>query len=366
MQPARPGRIRPIGRSSAAHGVQKRMPMAFERGTFGGYEGYLPLSGRRHARFIDPDTPLHVISRVFQGRHLLRPCDELNALVVGVVGRALLRYAHVRLYAMAFMSNHVHFMLQGPARQVPAFLGYIKREVSRRWGRRPEVGWRGTMWHEYIAAALPTPESQVGCLKYVISQGVKEGLVARPQDWPGVHCARALSTGSTLKGVWLNATRYSRARDAQSRTRRPKWVDKSDYETQHEVRFAPIPAWSSLDDEARRNEVDRLIEEVVTEGREARAGRPVLGRHRVRRVPLDRRTELPQPPWFERRRRVLICWTSPSAPESRRYLDAYWEFQRTFREAAIRDAHSPVSMYPPGAWTPGRCTPTPEEQAAPG
>lgn len=325
---------------------------------------YRCFHGLHHARFIDPETPVHIISRVFQGRHLLRPCDDLNALIVGVVGRAQRHYVSVHLYAMAFLSNHVHFMVQGPPGQVASFVGFIKREISRRWGRRAQVGWHGTMWHEYLAAALPTPQSQVRCLKYILSQGVKEGLVTRPQDWPGVHCARSLATGLPLKGTWLNATRYSRALDAQSRTRHPKIVNKSDYRVEYEVKFAAIPPWQSLDESAQQVEVQRLIDEVVAEGHASRAGRRVLGPRRIRRVALDRRTELPPQPWFTRSRR-LICWASPSDPATRRFLSAYWEFQQSFRQAAIKDARQRAQVFCAGAFAPGHWITAIDELTAP-
>ncbi len=68
----------------------------------------------------------------------------------------------------------MHMMLQGPAHQVPAFVGFVKREISRRWGGKPWINWPGTMWHGYLATALPTVESQENCLAYILSQAVKE------------------------------------------------------------------------------------------------------------------------------------------------------------------------------------------------
>src|SRR5512147_349534 len=106
------------------------------------------FAGQHHARLIDERVPFHVISRVFQGRHLLRPCTELNDLAIGVIARARELFPSVKLYAVAMMSNHLHMMLQGPSNEVPFFIGFIKREISRRWGSRPDVRWPGTMWHE--------------------------------------------------------------------------------------------------------------------------------------------------------------------------------------------------------------------------
>jgi len=132
------------------------------------------LAGTHHARYLPADTPFHIISRVFQGRYLLRPDRPLNRIIAGVIGRAQQTYPAVKLFAHAFMSNHVHMMLQGPTRDLVSFIAFVKREISRRWGEHPGINWPGAMWHDYIATALPTPQSQVVCLKYILSQGVKD------------------------------------------------------------------------------------------------------------------------------------------------------------------------------------------------
>ena len=48
----------------------------------------MPFAGRHHARYFRPDVPYHIISRVFQGRFLLRPGARLNSVIAGVIGRA--------------------------------------------------------------------------------------------------------------------------------------------------------------------------------------------------------------------------------------------------------------------------------------
>jgi AcrR family transcriptional regulator len=130
-------------------------------------------------------------------------------------------------------------------------------------------------------------------------------------------------------------------------------VHASDYTTEYIVELAPIPAWQHLDEAARRGEVRRLVDEIEDEACVARAGRPVCGVQAVLRVPLERRTQLPTQPWFERRRR-MICWSHPNAAETRAYLDRYWDFQRRFRVAARTGEHSRAvaRIFPAGAFAP--------------
>ena len=49
-------------------------------------------------------------------------------------------------------------------------------------------------------------------LAYILSHGCKENLVARPQDWPGVHCVTALVSGQPIEGTWFDRTKEWEAR----------------------------------------------------------------------------------------------------------------------------------------------------------
>lgn len=41
----------------------------------------------------------------------------------------------------------------------------------------------------------------------LLSHGVKEGLVGRAEEWPGVNSVRALLGGEPLKGLWFHRSR---------------------------------------------------------------------------------------------------------------------------------------------------------------
>jgi len=314
-----------------------------------------PFVGRHNARYFRSDVPYHAISRVFQGRYLLRPCKRLNGIIAGVVGRAQkVVFPHIKLYAMVFMNNHIHLMLQGSPREISGFMGYIKREVSSRWGREPNVRWPGTMWDgEFLATALPTDRSQIVCLRYILSHGVKEGLVARPQQWPGIHSARQLLGRNKLQGEWFNGTRYGKAVDSQSRVAKPRTVRKADYYETYVVQLAVIPAWRFLTVEERQAEIQELVNGIIKKGRIDRAGKRPLGAKKAMTMSLTRRSRLPRQPWFEDRK-ALISWSDPRSSTTHAYLSAYWDFQRRFRNAADKLRHGIFDVvFPPGSFRPG-------------
>ncbi len=48
--------------------------------------------------------------------------------------------------------------------------------------------------------------------KYVLAQSVKEQLVERLADWPGIHSYRALVEGTAMTGHWFDRSREHAAR----------------------------------------------------------------------------------------------------------------------------------------------------------
>ncbi len=313
------------------------------------------FAGGHHARLIDERVPYHVISRVFQGRHLLRPGRELNEIIIGVVAKARDIFPSVKLFGLAFLSNHVHMMLQGASHELPAFIGFIKREISRRWGGRSDVRWPGTMWHKYLATALPTDESQAQCLAYILAQGAKEHLVDRPQDWPGVHVAKAFMSNGTLCGKWFDASGFARAVDAQRGRAKPLIVKRADYIAKRKISFDAIPAWTHLPRGERFARARKIIADIVQKARETRrkTGQVVLGVRRILQTPLDRISQLPALPWYEQRRR-MICWANRRHPATKRFIALYWKFQDDFLSAsAAYRAGDIAAPFPLRSFLPG-------------
>jgi hypothetical protein len=104
--------------------------------------------------------------------------------------------------------------------------------------------------------------------------GIKEGLVERPQNWPGAHSVNALLTGEPLEGLWFDRTQEYAAR------RRGEDFDRLAYATVERLTLDPLPCWSGLPDDLYRQRIASLlaqIEETARAERE-RKGREPLGR----------------------------------------------------------------------------------------
>ena len=181
------------------------------------------------------------------------------------------------------------------------------------------------MWARRYHAIVVSDEeeAQVGRLAYLLAHGVKEGLVARPQDWPGVHCVAALLGGGTLAGTWFDRTAlYAAAKRGEEKT-------AFDFAEPEVVAFAPLPCWAQLSPEAVRTRVAELVETLVEDARRSRGSRPPMGRQAiVKQHPHERpmrSNRSPAPAVHAASKAIRLMLRT-----------AYWEFVASFRAAAER------------------------------
>jgi hypothetical protein len=115
-------------------------------------------------------------------------------------------------------------------------MDFVAGNVAREIGRLPD--WREKFWARRYRAIVVSdePDAQRGRLAYVLGQGVKENLVERPHQWPSVHCAAALLTGSDLEGTWLDRTACYEAR------LRGEEKTAADFATRESVTFTALPS----------------------------------------------------------------------------------------------------------------------------
>ncbi|MCY1083369.1 transposase [Archangium lansingense] len=290
-----------------------------------------------------------VTSRCFQGRLLLRPSPQVNEVVGGVLARAVQQSdGDVRLHAFTFASNHFHLLVwaRGPA--LASFMQYLRANLSRKVGKL--VDWSGGFWERrYSAEPVLDDAALVGRLRYVLAHGVKEGLVERSAEWPGLTCLPQLLGPARRLFWWLNWTkRWSKRRsedmaEAQGRFAQ-EWAEPV------ELELAPLPCWEGLAEEERQRKVRGLVEHVEAEAH-AR-GTPVLGARAVRAQNPHTRPE-----HLKRSPRPLGHASSSLALKELR--EQYRAFVSVFREAAARwmrgdfSARFPPFSFPPRV-VPGR------------
>src|SRR5262244_2886292 len=140
----------------------------------------------RPIRMLNPSEIFFLTVRCFQRRYLLRPSQETVEVLGGVLARSV-RLHGVELFAFSVISNHLHLIVRAPRGNLPRFMQYLLTNISKKVGKL--VGWRGSFWERrYSAEPILDETALLERLSYVLSHGVKEGLVRRCRDWPGLSC----------------------------------------------------------------------------------------------------------------------------------------------------------------------------------
>ncbi|HEV8577483.1 MAG TPA: hypothetical protein VGX68_00255 [Thermoanaerobaculia bacterium] len=297
----------------------------------------------RPLRFIPAGGALvEVTCRTIHSRFLLRPGELINEIIVGVLGRAQRMYP-TRVCGYVFVSNHLHLILDvADAHQLACFMRYVNSNLARKVGRL--VGWRDKIWsRRYQAIVISSePAAQIERLRYCLAHGVKEGLVEKVEQWPGVHCAKSLLTGEPAVGYWFDQTQEYTAR------RRGEKFELRRYASREVLVLSPLPCWKHLSDAVRRQLVVEMIADIEAEAALHRrnSGSQVLGAAAVRgQHPFDRparpkRSPAPLFHAFSKRVRLEL-WV------------AYAWFVACFRHASAklrngdRTAPFPAGSFPP-------------------
>ena len=300
----------------------------------------------RPLRYLPPGGALFEITiNMIQGRYLLRPDrrGRVNELLLGIVGRAQRLYS-MSIVGISVLSSHAHILVvPEDAQQMSAFMRHVGRNISDEIGRLHD--WPGKMQERRFRAIQVSDEEedQVSRLRYLLGAGVKEQLVERAIEWPGVHSARALTRDHQLRGWWFDRSKEFAAR------RRGESYGRYEYATEETVALDPLPCWTHLSTKDLRCRVKELIREIE---REAAAKRhlteaPVYGAEAV--MDLDphyrpnQRDRSPAPDFHARRKDVR---------KAMRYAYA-WVVAEHARAAERLRLGDRLVRFPEGTFPPG-------------
>jgi hypothetical protein len=299
---------------------------------------------RNHPRYVPhPDALMDITVRTTQSRSLLRPSEELNRLVVGVLAHAL-RSHRVKLHSAVFLSTHAHLQITAEsAEEMAGFMRLVNASLSREVGKIHD--WSGSMWaRRYTSIPVSDePESQIARLRYVLSNSAKEGLVLSPLEWPGVHCAAALVHGEPLQGVWIDRTAFHEAR------KRGRDVSIEDFEEELELHFEPLPCWKHLEETVWRGHVADLVRDIEEETLEMhrRNGTAPAGAGAVKRVNPHHRPE-------KENRSPKPMFHASAIEVWRQMREAFSAFLAAYADAADRLRRGDLKPgFPPNCFPPG-------------
>jgi len=211
-------------------------------------------------RMLVPSEIQFVTARCFQGRLLMRPSPRTNAVIGGTLARAA-RLHQVEVFSFVFASNHFHLLVRAPRGTLPQFMKHLRTNVSKKVGWL--IGWRGSFWeHRYSAEPVLDDAALEGRVRYILAHGVKEGLVRRCQDWPGLSSLRMMLDGAPCEFSWFGwSQRWGNrnATEAADRLNR-RWSIREIFA------LAPLPRWANTSMEARRRVAIRWIRDINREG----------------------------------------------------------------------------------------------------
>lgn len=272
-------------------------------------------------RMFEASLIYFVTVRCFQGRLLLRASEASNDVIGGVLARAVNRTG-VELFAFSFASNHLHMLVRAPGHNLPAFMQYLLTNLSKKVGELAQ--WKGAFWERrYSAEPVLDEGALLDRLRYIISHGVKEGLVRTCREWPGLSSLPQHLDQRPRTFRWFNWTQ--------------RWCARSGQSVPHpfEPRFAeseilvltPLPVIRFARRSVWRRFLRRALEAIERQGR--REHPRVLGAAGVlAQDPLHRP---------ERSKRSRRPWCHAVAARLRiEFIERYRAFRSAFAQASAR------------------------------
>ena len=124
--------------------------------------------------------------------------------------------------------------------------------------------WRGALWGRPCSVIpILDEDAQILRLRLLLhSNGVKEGLVSSPREWPGATSVHGLLGDMRVSGKWIDRDGFRRA--TRSWRRKRATVDLTKEMT---VELSPLPVWSDLMPSELRARHEALVESIEHQGR---------------------------------------------------------------------------------------------------
>lgn len=282
-------------------------------------------------REVLPDRVYMITRRCTQRQFLMRPDRDTNNAFVYCLAEAAARFGIDILFTVA-TSNHHHTGIRDVRGNYPAFLEHFHKMFAKcqnslrgRW----ENFWSS---EQTSVVRLVDPEDILAKMVYALANPVKDHLVARCHEWPGITALGAITRGTTLAA------------------QRPGHFFRTDGPMPARVvlRFARPPGWektSAKEFSAVLAERLRAVEAAAAAER-AKTGRQVLGRAAILAQHWDDRPGSHEPRrQLSPRVAAKNKWSRIEALlRNKTFLNRYYPARTAF-VSGTRDV-----LFPPGTW----------------
>ncbi len=299
----------------------------------------------RPTRQVSPGgSYFEITTRTLQNRFLIPTGEQFRSIAIGIIARAKELYP-VELYAFCGLRTHIHMLIGvTDVDRLASFVGYIKSNMAREAGRI--VDWKEKFWGPRYSAIKVSGEEAilVDRLRYIVSHGVKENLVLRCRQWPGLQCIDALTEGKPLEGIWQDRSLEYEA------NRRGKEVDPDTFIEPYTLELDPLPCWRHLPKEEIRWRITEMVDEIDAEAARQVVlnGRAPLGVEAIRKQHPHDRAESPN-------KSPAPAVHAASKAVRTQMIAAYRLFVEAYREAAARLRAGELTVeFPPGCFPPAR------------
>ena len=157
--------------------------------------------------------------------------------------------------------------------------------------------------------------------------------MARPVDWPGLHCAKALLSNSPEIGQWFQAADYHQAKARNALRKMPKKISKRTFYQRLTVHLSILPALEDYTSHEQLKKLQAINNDIIKSSEVSRKhdNIKVAGIQKVVQTSIYAANLPPPPPWWTKRRRQITAWARRLAPETKRYLKRYFRMQEAYR-----------------------------------
>lgn len=201
-------------------------------------------------------------------RFFLRPHPKTDQILGYCLGYALSRHPAVRLTAFVFLSTHYHLFVSADDGDLASFFGQLNSLIARAMNCRLRRG--ENLWSPGGTRKRPIfgEEGIWDQLTYCTVNPTKDGLVERPEAWPGLI--------SMPEDVGTKTFRFERP-DVFFR-------DEGDAAMPDAVEFMlePPVELEAMDPAEFRREYRRQLDARVARVHEERRGKPFMGAQQIR------------------------------------------------------------------------------------